>query len=165
MPENDENSSTDTADLERIRVAMRRWRLMAKRRIIGQMALRRALPGLELLHLDVIEAVQMIGHEGEVTIGAIAEAMHIDPSRGSRLVSQLVDDGLLERRVSQADARRTVVALAGKAKSFDRQKDKVHRTVIETVTTGWPEEDVERFADLLTRFIDGLEAVAREEKV
>ncbi len=92
-------------------------RLMIGRRIIGRMAMKRAAPTLELSHLDVIEAVRRISESSEVTVGAVADMMHVDPSRSSRLISELVQGEFLVRSVSQADARRAVVELTDKARA------------------------------------------------
>ena len=141
--------------------AMSRMRLMIGRRIVGRMALTKASVELELSHLDVIEAVKSIGKQGEVTVGAVAEKMRIDPSRGSRLVSELVQRGMLRRGVSQEDARRTVGEPTEKAKAYFKEIENVKRGLVETIVADWSTEDVERFGELYMRFVTGFEDIAR----
>lgn len=147
--------------LEDIEQAMSRLRLMIGRRIIGRMALRDVAPDLEISHLDVIEAVNRIGCKGEATVGAIAEMMRIDPSRGSRLVSELVQRGFLRRSVSQEDARRTIVELTDLAREHFRKAAKVKRAVIRNIVADWSPEDIERFGVLYSRFVERFENILR----
>jgi DNA-binding MarR family transcriptional regulator len=140
---------------------MARMRLMVGRRIIGRMALNRAAPGLELSHLDVIEAVRRIAVQGEVTVGAVAELMHVDPSRSSRLISELVHGGFLVRSVSQADARRAVVELTDKARRYFREAEAIKREFLNSIVADWSDEDVSDFGRLYLRFVDAFENFAR----
>lgn len=147
--------------IEQIANAMSQWRLVFSRRYIGRNALEAVAPGLKHAHLDILEAVHRLSTEGEATVGAIAEILNIDPSRSSRMVSELVDNGLLRRAVSQSDGRRAVVELGDKASGFFQAKRAIQRDLLGQITTGWPRDDVERFSDLLGRFVEGLEASTR----
>lgn len=154
-------SKDEISDIDLISQSMGRWRFLVGRRIVGRMAAKRTMPGLlDLSHLDVIDAVRRIGREGEVTVGAIAEMMRIDPSRGSRLVAELVQKGMLERAVSQADARRTVVVLTDLARSYFEEASKFKHELIADIVEGWSEEDVSQFSQLFARFLDGFEDYA-----
>lgn len=62
---------------------------MTGRRLIGRLAIQSAAPGLELSHLDVLDAVRRAQPAGEVTVGLIAEMLRIDPSRASRVVADM----------------------------------------------------------------------------
>src|SRR5690606_40601178 len=44
----------------------------------------------------------------ETMVATVAERLGIDPSRASRLVSEMVEAGYARRAVSQADARRKI---------------------------------------------------------
>jgi len=158
-------SSPEAQDpaLEDIGRSLSTMRMMIGRRIIGRMALRQAAPDLEISHLDVIEAVRRNPVDGEATVGAIAETMRIDPSRGSRLVAELVKRGMLRRVASQADARRTVVELTEEAQKLVRQMLSVKEDLIRRIVADWPEEDIDRFAVLFDRFVTGFQARAASE--
>ena len=128
---------------------------MTRRRIIGRMALAKLAPGLELSHIDVLDILRRA--EGDVTVGAIAEGMRIDPSRGSRVVADMVGRGLLKRGVSQEDGRRSIVEITPLGTSLLQEMRRTKMSVIEDVMDGWPAEDVETFARLFERFIDRFE--------
>ncbi|MBU1175036.1 MAG: MarR family winged helix-turn-helix transcriptional regulator [Alphaproteobacteria bacterium] len=99
---------------------------------------------------------------GDVTVGDIAEELTIDPSRSSRLISALVHKGYLERSVSQADARKTVVVLTDRANTLFRQFMTLKWRVTFEVFRDWSASDMETFERLLTNYVAAMdEAVAR----
>jgi DNA-binding MarR family transcriptional regulator len=95
---------------------------------------------------------------GEVTVGAVAERLEIDPSTASRLVGHAIDAGLVSRRPSPTDARRVNLQLT---EAGERVKQVAHRfrmAYLAKLMEDWAEEEKAEFARLLTRFTD---AVAR----
>ncbi|MBD1545305.1 MarR family winged helix-turn-helix transcriptional regulator [Roseibium aggregatum] len=147
-------------DISRISLAMSRMRVLIKNRAIGQLIMSAAAPDLDLAHVDVIELVRRGAREGEVTIGLIAEKMCMDPSRASRVVAHLVDQGILRRAVSQADARRAVIVLTDKGQAILKEKRRVKLEMLEKILSGWTEEEVTQFAELFARFVDEFEKLA-----
>jgi len=143
-------------DIKRIGNTMTRMRIMVGRRMIGRMALAKFAPGLELSHIDVLDILRRA--QGDVTVGAIAEGMRIDPSRGSRVVADMVARGLLRRSVSQEDARRSIVEITPLGTSLLQGMRSTKMGIITDVMDGWPPEDVETFARLFERFIDRFES-------
>jgi DNA-binding MarR family transcriptional regulator len=158
-------SAAPEEDIANISKAMARMRLMIGRRILGRLALSRAAPALDLSHLDVIEAVRRISADGEVTVGAVAEMMRVDPSRSSRLIAELVQGGFLVRSISQADARRAVVELTDKARAYFRVAESLKRDVITSIISDWSAEDVNRFGLLYLRFVEAFEARIKSQDV
>lgn len=152
------------AAIERIALAMSRWRLLFSRRYIGRTALEKAAPGLKPVSLDIIEAVRRLSENGEATVGAVAEIMNIDQSRSSRMIADLVESGMLKRAISQADGRRAVVELGDRAEQFFVEKRRVQRALIGEITREWPAEDVDKFSELYDRFVNGLEIATRTER-
>jgi DNA-binding MarR family transcriptional regulator len=148
-------------EVETIGRAMGQMRLMMGRRIITRLAADQLTPGLDLSHFDVIEAVRRAGEAGEPTVGAVAEALRIDHSRGSRLITDLIQRGLLRRAVSQADARRTVVELTEVGQALVVKIGEVKRGFIRNVVADWSEDEVSRFANLFERFVVGFAAEAQ----
>lgn len=163
----DENvaASVSEADIALIGQALGRMRLMTGRRIIGRIILSHAAPGLELSHLDVIESVRRISAEGEVTVGAVAEMMRVDPSRSSRLVAELVQGGFLVRSVSQSDARRAVVELTDKARAYFRAAENIKREFIKSIVSDWSDDDIAQFARLYMKFVSDYEERAKPTEV
>ena len=144
-------------DRHRIGLAMSRMRLMIGRRIIGRLAIENVAPDLDLSHIDVLDAVRRIGPVQEVTVGAIAEIMRIDPSRASRIVADMVGRGVLKRAASQADARRIVVVLTPRGQNLLTEIRRVKNKVMDDIVADWPEEDVTQFARLFETFVDRFE--------
>lgn len=137
--------------------AMARMRLMIGRRFIGNLVLSRVGGGMELSHLDVVGTVRRLQATQEATVGAIAEELRVDPSRSSRIVADLVRQGLLKREVSQEDARRTIVVITPVCHEMLKKADEVKRETIREIVADWPAEDVERFAELYDRFVAGFD--------
>ncbi|MGO7016427.1 MarR family winged helix-turn-helix transcriptional regulator [Rhizobium leguminosarum] len=146
-------------NVSRIGRSMARMRLMTGRRLIGRLAIQSAAPGLELSHLDVLDAVRRAQPAGEVTVGMIAEMLRIDPSRASRVVADMVGRNVLRREASQADARRIVVVMTEVGQDLLAEIVAQKLAIISGIVSDWPQEDVERFAALFERFIGGYEAV------
>ncbi|SON57486.1 homoprotocatechuate degradation operon regulator, HpaR [Hartmannibacter diazotrophicus] len=154
-------AGAETPDIATISESMVRMRMLTGRRIITRLAMDQLGIPLELTHADVIKTVKWIAKDGEVTVGAIAEMMRIDPSRSSRLVSELVERGMLRRAASQSDARRTVVELTEKAGDYFEAAERAKYDVIRAITADWSPEDIALFARLFERFITEYENVAR----
>ncbi|MBD8893255.1 MarR family winged helix-turn-helix transcriptional regulator [Roseibium litorale] len=150
--------------IERIGLTMARYRVLAKSRLITRMTLGRMGADLDIAYLDMMELVGRCARKGqEVTVGTVAELMRIDPSRASRAVAQLVDQGYFHRDVSQEDARRSVLFLTDKGQKVLHDKVEVKLGLISRIVEDWPEEDIARFADLYGRFLDDFERVAADQ--
>ena len=91
---------------------------------------------------------------GEITVGAVAEQIKVDPSVASRMVTDCITAGYLRRTASQQDSRRTVLQVtpAGEAlrESFAAQQ----RQAFEEITAHWPDPERVQFARLLHRYAD-----------
>ena len=148
------NSSTPKPvdEIERIGDSMSKMRLLIGRRYIGRVAVARIGAGMELSHLDVMVLVRRLGQAQEVTIGSLAEHMHIDHSRVSRIVAELVKGGTLKRDVSQADARRTIVALTEQGTTILNQMHATKLEVLDATLSGWSTEEIADFARLYEKF-------------
>ncbi|WP_246737896.1 MULTISPECIES: MarR family winged helix-turn-helix transcriptional regulator [Rhizobium] len=136
---------------------MTRMRLMTGRRLIGRLAIQSVAPGLELSHLDVLDAVRRAQDSGEVTVGTIAEMMRIDPSRASRVVSDMVGRNILRRKASQADARRIVVVMTPLGQKLMAEIKAQKMTLVSDIVADWPQEEIDVFAKLFDKFISGFE--------
>ncbi|MBB4007157.1 MarR family winged helix-turn-helix transcriptional regulator [Allorhizobium taibaishanense] len=164
VPADDAAPSAMDEALDGISGTMARMRMMMGRRFMSRIALSRMESGqsMELSHFDVIKIVSHAGRDQEVTVGVIAEQMRIDPSRASRVVADLVRRGALRREASQADARRTIVALTENGRHVLRHFETVRREVISQTLANWNPEDIILFETLFDRFISGLECRGRD---
>ncbi|MGN8152272.1 MarR family winged helix-turn-helix transcriptional regulator [Agrobacterium sp. 22094] len=142
-------------DVLAISHTMTRMRIMIGRRVIGRTAIAKLAPGLDLSHLDVLDVVHRT--QGDATVGSIAEGMRLDPSRGSRLVADMVGRGLLQRDVSQEDGRRSVIVVTALGRSILEDMRDAKIATIQDVVSDWPQEDVAAFAALFDRFIGRFE--------
>lgn len=147
------NPAIAETDLARVSDTFSRMRLMMGKRVFGRAAIAKTMPDLEVMHLDVLDAMRRI--EGEITVGAIAEALRIDPSRGSRLVSDLVSRGVLQRVASQEDGRRSLLERTELGDRLLMEVRIVKRSVLTSVLEDWPAEDIENFSLLFEKFVTG----------
>ncbi|MFD0902813.1 MarR family winged helix-turn-helix transcriptional regulator [Actinomadura sediminis] len=123
---------------------------------------------LQLSNLMVVNAVAALldaaGHDDgdgpEITVGAVAERLEVDPSTASRLVGHAIDAGLVSRRPSPVDARRANLRLTDAGTRVKQVADRFRRTYFEELMAGWTNRERAEFARLLTRFADAAAAQA-----
>jgi DNA-binding MarR family transcriptional regulator len=146
-----------TEDFLRISDTLARLRMLIGRRVIARTAIANTVPGLEISHLDALDVMRRI--DGEVTVGAIAEAMRIDPSRGSRLVADLVARGVLRRDASQEDGRRSLLVRTELGDRLLAEIRSVKRSLLVNVLEDWDEQELALFSQQFERFVAGFESV------
>ncbi|MER5997527.1 MarR family winged helix-turn-helix transcriptional regulator [Nonomuraea angiospora] len=96
------------------------------------------------------------GQGKEVTVGAIAELLAVDPSVGSRMVSDNIKAGYLIRTASQQDGRRTVLELSPAGVELMERFRRHQREAFEYITAEWNEGDRLEFARLMLKYVDSL---------
>ena len=139
---------------------LQRWRRRVSKQELGHSALK-ALElknELDLAQLDVLVAIRAplnefgADQQQETMVSTIAERLRIDPSRASRLVSELIERGYARRAVSQQDARRTIVELTAKGESVVDAVRRFKFLVMGEFLSGWSEEEIATFIPLMERF-------------
>ena len=96
-------------------------------------------------------------HDGaEVTVGMVAELLGVDPSVGSRMVSDNIKAGYLRRAASQQDGRRTVLELTPEGAELMARFRRHQREAFEYITADWSQRDRLEFARLMLRYVDAL---------
>jgi DNA-binding MarR family transcriptional regulator len=80
--------------------------------------------------------------QGRATIGYIAERLILKPHTASELVKRLEALGLIVRRASQQDRRKTLLALTGRAEELLLKLSTIHR------------EEIRRLRPLLIELLD-----------
>ncbi|MFB4317328.1 MarR family winged helix-turn-helix transcriptional regulator [Actinomadura sp. 21ATH] len=115
---------------------------------------------LQISNLMVVHAVAGLSAaaDTEVTVGAVAERLEIDPSTASRLVGHAIEADLVSRRPSPVDARRANLGLTDAGVRVKQVADRFRRDYLDELMTGWTAAERADFARLLTRFA---EAAAR----
>ncbi|RFU37001.1 MarR family transcriptional regulator [Actinomadura logoneensis] len=112
---------------------------------------------LQLSNLMVVHAVAALAEcaDGpEVTVGAVAERLEIDPSTASRLVGHAIDAGFVSRRPSPVDARRANLGLTDAGRRLRQVAERFRRAYFDELMSGWTDREKVEFARLLTRFAD-----------
>ncbi len=113
--------------------------------------------GLDIAQFDVLVAIDGPANEfgeaaGETMVGTVAERLAIDPSRASRLVSEMVDQGYARRAVSQADGRRAVVVLTERGKAVVEAVRAYKYLIMGDFLGSWQKGELAQFVPLLERF-------------
>ena len=113
---------------------------------------------VEHASLQGLVAVSKMAQGGQQapTIGLVAEAMLIDPSRASRIVADLVSRDYLRREVAQDDARKSILVVTDKGQAYLRDFSRRKWMLLADVFAGWTEEEIAQFSTLFTRYVDRL---------
>ncbi|MET3925844.1 MarR family winged helix-turn-helix transcriptional regulator [Devosia sp. 2618] len=137
---------------------LQNWRRRSMKRELGQRALVDLKIGLDLAQLDVLIAIDApIGSYGEPKIGetmvaTVAERLNIDPSRASRIVSDMVEQGYARRAVSQADARRTIIELTDSGRTVLEAVRAYKFLIMGDFLSSWGADELASFLPLLGKF-------------
>jgi DNA-binding MarR family transcriptional regulator len=145
------------------------WHRLAARGEMPRKLLAEMGQALEISQFHSLTAVLRIqsgkGHcpAQPATIGLLAAEMNIDPSRASRIASDLITAGLLRREAAQDDGRKSVLALTDRAETIfstfrDLRFDKVMQ-----VFDGWTDAEIIQFSALFTRYTDRLREVFHDQ--
>lgn len=120
--------------------------------------------GIQLSNLMVIYAVAKQGDDrGDVTVGAVAERLEIDPSTASRLVGHAIDAGFVSRQASPVDARRAHLQLTDAGRRIQDKADEFRRHFIGRLVADWTPAERAEFARLLRRFSEAAAGASIDE--
>ncbi len=153
-----------------IDAVLQKWRRRAMRREIGHRALTDLKVGIDLAQFDVLVAIDAPANEfgetaGETMVATVAERLAIDPSRASRVVSEMVELGYAKRAVSQADARRTIIELTEAGMAVVEAVRAYKFLLMGDFLKSWDDAELAAFVPLLQRFEAwGDDAVERTAK-
>lgn len=136
---------------------LQHWRRRAQKRELGNRALEELRIGIDLAQLDVLMAIAGPAYEfgesaGETIVATVAERLSIDPSRASRVVSEMVEAGYARRAVSQADARRTIIELTDAGMAVIEAVRAYKFLIMGDFLAGWPADELATFVPLLLKF-------------
>lgn len=91
---------------------------------------------------------------GEITVGAVADQLNVDPSVASRMVTDCIDSGYLQRAASASDGRRTVLRMTPAGVALRDRFRSLQRETFEEITSAWTTAERLEFARLLVRYAD-----------
>jgi DNA-binding MarR family transcriptional regulator len=141
---------------------LQRWRRRVMKRELGIRALRDLKVDIDLAQYDVLAVIvtnEDAETSGEVMVATVAERLNIDPSRASRLVSEMVDQGFVRRAVSQADARRTIIELTGRGQAIVDAVRAYKFLVMGDFLAGWDPRELAAFVPMLDRFAAWIDSI------
>ncbi|WP_254695435.1 MarR family winged helix-turn-helix transcriptional regulator [Oceanicola sp. D3] len=151
----DESLARSALDLDAV---LQRWRRRVFKRELGIRAVQELGLKVELAELDALIAVWRPSNEfgdevsGETTVGSVANRLGIDPSRASRLTTELIRKGLIRRGVSQEDARRAILEVTPDGGRIVKAVRAFKFYTLGNFLKSWTEEEVRTFVPLLERF-------------
>jgi DNA-binding MarR family transcriptional regulator len=153
---------TPEEELAAVEAALIRVRRRQAKRALGRASNEGLAEPVNLDHFAALDAVEE-GLEagrgaGEVTIGDVAERLGIDPSRASRVVAGAIAAGYLRRVASQADGRRTCLAITDAGSAMLDHAHRSRRALIDGLLADWTPDDRADFARLFARFAAALAA-------
>ncbi|MEU3910704.1 MULTISPECIES: MarR family winged helix-turn-helix transcriptional regulator [Streptomyces] len=111
------------------------------------------------LVLNVV--LEIARDDTEVTVGAVASHLGVDPSVASRMVSDCISAGYLVRAASQRDGRRTVLHLSPEGEELMARFRRHQRSAYEHITADWSERDRLELARLMVKYVAAQEALRR----
>lgn len=100
-------------------------------------------------------------HEGP-SVSQVAEGLGVDVSTASRLVDQVVAAGFAIRTPSRIDRRRSALVMTPEGTSVLSRAQAARQRLLAHITAEWPQEDLDQFLSLLSRFRHDLDRVDSE---
>jgi DNA-binding MarR family transcriptional regulator len=129
------------------------FRLEGSRRLHQQLA---AAAGVSISQ----QAYRLLGRvveSGPTSPGQLAGMLDLDPAIVTRLLRQLEDGGLVDRRRNRDDGRMTIVETTEAGRdTFDRMREVIWRHMRRALS-GWPADDVAALALLLDRLVEDVQ--------
>lgn len=151
--------SADALDkLLDIDAEMFQWRRRLQKHEFARQALLELKLDLEHAQLEALIVIAHITYGyGELaprsaTVGAIAEEMVIDPSRASRLASDLVAKRYVRRTAVQEDGRKSCLVLTPDGDEVLSAVVAYKWRRVAAVFRGWSDQELSQFAQLLGKF-------------
>ena len=134
--------------LVRIRRDQQGRRLHHKAAARGDAAAASSASAARFRYLDALDEV-----DDSMAISEIGQAIGVDRPRASRLTTELLDDGLVERRPNPDDSRYALVRLTARGKSLVDDVHANRRAAVAEALAGFTPEEARTFAALLDRFV------------
>ena len=95
--------------------------------------------------------------DGPQRAGALAEAVHSDPSTISRQIGHLVKLGYVERTADPVDGRATLLAATVEGRRVFEENRRLRNERFSEILASWSEPDRAVLAEMLTRLADDIE--------
>jgi DNA-binding MarR family transcriptional regulator len=100
--------------------------------------------------------LKRIKKAGPLPMGELARLSNMDPGATARQVGQLEREGYVKRSPSPDDGRVSLVSLTPRGDAVRRRVNAVMDQHLNEMLSRWADEDRERFAQLLDKFVEDM---------
>lgn len=149
--------SASSVDVELERALEGLFRLGANRRFnqhqslsVGAVVTRAGYAALRSLH-----------DQGPLSVRRLADACAMDAATASRQLQPLVEEGLVERRAVEGDARQVELVLTARGRAIYERIVDYRLDQLTSVLATWPEDDRAALTTLVTRLVGDLSRLPR----
>ena len=157
MPQSVTPESLSPIDVELERALEGLFRLGANRRF----NLRQAISVGAVVTRAGYAALRSLHDHGTLSVRRLADACAMDAATASRQLMPLVDEGLVERRSVDGDARQVELSLTPLGREVYERIVEYRLDQLTGVLTTWPEEDRAALSALVTRLVRDLARLPR----
>lgn len=122
----------------------------------GMLAVRRALgkaTGLTGAEIAMLLAIRRLSGAGSVNVKALAEHLHVAGPHVTAETAKLVEAGLVEKRVDQADSRAVDIRLTGEGKRALRKLTPLVRAANDVLFAGMSQAEMVHVHRFLRRIV------------
>ncbi|MFO0690685.1 MAG: MarR family transcriptional regulator [Myxococcota bacterium] len=106
-------------------------------------------------------ALRSLHDQGPLSVRRLAEACSMDAATASRQLQPLVEEGLVERRAVEGDARQVELVLTPRGRDIYERIVDYRLDQLTSVLARWPEADREALTTLVTRLVGELARLPR----
>ena len=110
---------------------------------------------ITFLRFKALHVIHRLGPE--IKLGQVADAIHVPPSSMTGIADRLVRAGLIERTPSATDRRAVVATVTAEGEAAIREINAGIVDDFAAVMTGFSDENIRTFNDLLITFLQGIE--------
>lgn len=107
-------------------------------------------------------ALRSLQDHGALSVRRLADACAMDAATASRQILPLVEEGLVERRGADGDARQVVLSLTPRGRDVYERIADYRLGQLTSVLEAWPEEERARLEDLVSKLVRDLARLPRE---
>lgn len=141
----------------------RAWRAIRRGASVGRVRERIYGTDDEAIEPGQMDALDLLVQVDAHRMGDLATALDIDPSTATRAVQRLMKDGLVERIEKGGDGRVVYVGITDKGRLVHQQVAERRSDVLRRIVSQFPDDEARVIAESLEKFVNGIEAVAREK--
>lgn len=109
-------------------------------------------------------ALRSLADQGPLSVRRLADACAMDAATASRQLQPLVEEGLVERRAVEGDARQVELALTPRGRAVYARIVDYRLDQLTGVLAEWPEADRATLTTLVTRLVDDLSRLPRSPR-